>query len=194
MVAKKRNQLRTKAALRLNQAAETDPVDVAMGPQVEDPKAFLHQPRETKKEKMYNKSHSFLTKVQQQSSLGAGISKSALRRRKRKLRDDLKPKMHDLLVSLEQEGVLQETMEHGQEHDNQSVTKIVAAKNLSPAHSTPAESGSIVVKKNQPNIRNQKGAKILAQKETQRFSTVLRDQQFQQNPFAALKEVIKMQK
>ena len=108
MVAKKRNQLRNKAASRLSKPEEFDSTEVVslLPP---DPKAFLHQPRESKKEKVLNKSQSFVSKIKDQASLNnSGISKSSLRRRKRKLRDDLKPKMQDLLTSLQKEGVMEE--------------------------------------------------------------------------------------
>ncbi|SCU89872.1 LAME_0E05952g1_1 [Lachancea meyersii CBS 8951] len=200
MVAKKRNQLRTKAALRLGQsksAIENEPTEPVNLP--EDPKAFLHQARESKKDKMLNKSQSFLSKLQEKTSLNGAISKSALRRRKRKMRDQLKPRMEDLLISLEQDGVTEATKDMADsaesDRNNQdsngagfrNVTRISTA-------TLPSESGSVLIRKNEPSIRNQRGAKMLTGKEIDRFQNVLQNKQFQQNPFAALKEVIQAQK
>lgn len=193
MVAKKRNQLRNKAASRLSKPEEFDSTEVVslLPP---DPKAFLHQPRESKKEKVLNKSQSFVSKIKDQASLNnSGISKSSLRRRKRKLRDDLKPKMQDLLTSLQKEGVMEEIKDQSEQNEQrQNVTNFTASNN--PFHLESKESGSVRIKKNEPNIKNQKGAKALAQNETARFQQVLKNQSFQQSPFSALREVIKMGK
>lgn len=193
MVAKKRNQLRNKAASRLSKPEEFDSTEiVSLLPP--DPKAFLHQPRESKKEKVLNKSQSFVSKIKDQASLNnSGISKSSLRRRKRKLRDDLKPKMQDLLTSLQKEGVMEEIKDQDEQNkQRQNVTNFTASNN--PFHLESKESGSVRIKKNEPNIKNQKGAKALAQNETVRFQQVLKNQSFQQSPFSALREVIKMGK
>ncbi|EHN02328.1 Slx9p [Saccharomyces cerevisiae x Saccharomyces kudriavzevii VIN7] len=127
-----------------------------------------------------------------------GISKSSVRRRKRKLREELKPRMQDLLTSLEQEKDLQGIMEESSaavdgddEITMDSRIRLVDTKEL---RSKKAEPGSIRIKKNQPNMRNQKGAKALAANETARFSQVLTNEDFQKNPFGALREVIKLQK
>ncbi|SCU82148.1 LADA_0C03312g1_1 [Lachancea dasiensis] len=204
MVAKKRNQLRTKAALRLGQPKDTQTSDATIPLQLpEDPKAYLHQARESKKDKLLSKSQSFLAKLQEKSSLNGAISKSALRRRKRKIRDQLKPRMEDLLVSLEEDGVKGATADSSDASDdeNSSLSQVTPASGSTYAGvtrvttlKTPTESGSVTLKKNQPSIRNQRGAKQLVQQESVRFQDVLQNKQFQQNPFAALKEVIKMQK
>ncbi|SCV04452.1 LANO_0G10286g1_1 [Lachancea nothofagi CBS 11611] len=201
MVAKKRTQLRTKAALRLGQSKEDNEIEVEQLNLPEDPKAFLHQARESKKDKILSKSQSFLSKLHERTSLNGAISKSALRRRKRKQRDQLKPRMEDLLVSLEQDGVQEATAdsdENGDGNDNKlpqnSTASVSSRVTRITTPNLPLESGSVSVKRNQPNIRNQRGAKQLAQNESDRFQTVLQNKQFQQNPFAALKEVIKMQK
>ena len=78
MVAKKKN-LRAKAAVRLARAPDVDDVEPEQMVLPEDPKAFLHIPRESKKQKMATKSKSFLSKLHESTSLNGGISKSALR-------------------------------------------------------------------------------------------------------------------
>lgn len=202
MVAKKRSTLRGKASARLSSkpldasifAPEND-VEVA-----EDPKAFLHQYRETKKDKQLNKQNAFLSKIKETSSSEfAGISKSSIRRRKRKLRDDLKPRMEDLLTSLKQEPGLQEITKSIEEEGEASTMdgshmSSVAAVTRIVSKEKPLEPGSIKIKKNEPNIRTKKGAKALSIKESQRFMQVLKNDEFKKNTFGALRDIIKMQK
>lgn len=206
MVAKKRNTLRGKVAARLG----SKPLDIpTITPTVddelsEDPKAFLHQYKESKKEKQMNKQSAFISKIKQSSKNEfSGISKSSIRRRKRKLRDNLKPRMEDLLTSLKQELDLKEfTTESPNKEDimtdestisllasnrPSSVTRIVDSKK-------PPEPGSIKIKKNEPNIRNKKGARALSIKESERFIQVLKTDEFKKNSFAALRDIIKLQK
>ncbi|EDO17104.1 hypothetical protein Kpol_1025p24 [Vanderwaltozyma polyspora DSM 70294] len=206
MVAKKRNTLRSKAAAGRN--AKTSVLeDSVLNELPPDPKAFLHQHRESKRDKQNTKQQSFLSQIKNKS-LGldsnlAGISKSAARRRKRKIRDDLKPKMGELLTSLEKE---EDLKEYTQDQDDSkdadgdeqmeisinNVTKITKSNKYGKlSHELP---GSVKIKKNQPSIRNQKGAKQLAIDESKRFNQVLTNQSFQQNPFGSLREIIKMQK
>ncbi|CAR24240.1 Ribosome biogenesis protein SLX9 [Lachancea thermotolerans] len=194
MVAKKRSQLRAKAALRLGRSKDEDDSEPTSIDLPEDPKAFLHLPRESKKDKMMSKSQSFLSKLHENTSINGAISKSAIRRRKRKLRDQLKPKMEDLLVSLEKDGVTEALEIPGSEEEG-STRDSTERKTTRITRPPPTPStGSVIMRKNQPSIRNQRGAKQLAQKESDRFQSVLQNKQFQQDPFAALKEVIKMQK
>ncbi|CAI4063420.1 hypothetical protein SUVZ_07G3160 [Saccharomyces uvarum] len=210
MVAKKRNTLRGKASTRNAQrigvnGAEDDHKDLPYDLE-SDPKAFLHQPKETKKEKLLNKQNTFLSQLKGRPMVDAGvsanfdgISKSSVRRRKRKLREELKPRMQDLLTSLEQEKDLQNiiketgtTVDGNNDINMDSKIRIVDTKEMRPKKA--AEPGSIKIKKNQPNIKNQKGAKALSANETARFNQVLTNQDFQKNPFGALREVIKLQK
>ncbi|CAI4062361.1 hypothetical protein SKDZ_07G3280 [Saccharomyces kudriavzevii ZP591] len=209
MVAKKRNSLRGKVNARNGQKTGASALDDGVLIQPcdleSDPRAFLHQPKETKKEKLLNRQNTFLSQLKERSMLGDrananldGISKSSVRRRKRKLREELKPRMQDLLTSLEQEKDLQGIMEESSaavdgddEITMDSRIRLVDTKEL---RSKKAEPGSIRIKKNQPNMRNQKGAKALAANETARFSQVLTNEDFQKNPFGALREVIKLQK
>ncbi|CCC70194.1 hypothetical protein NCAS_0E01240 [Naumovozyma castellii] len=207
MVAKKRNTLRNKAASRAaTNGSGSDDHDQSVFDLPPDPKAYLHQARETKKEKQMNKQQNFLERMKMKANGDGnleGISKSSIRRRKRKMREDLKPKMYDLLTSLQQESDLRDhVLADDRKDDNNedemvvdSVTKIT--KSAAYSHITsgkPMEPGSVIMKKNQPNIRNQKGAKAISQKESARFNQVLTNQSFQQNPFGSLREIIKMQK
>ncbi|EJS43666.1 slx9p [Saccharomyces arboricola H-6] len=209
MGAKKRNTLRGKANARNGQKPESNVVNDGSVDQPynleSDPKAFLHQPKETKKEKMLNRQNTFLSQLRGRTTIGDGsganfdgISKSSIRRRKRKQREELKPRMEDLLTSLEQEKDLQGIMNESDravDGDNDidmgPRIKFVDAKEMRPKKVEP---GSIKIKKNQPNMRNQKGAKALSANETARFNQILTNQDFQKNPFGALREIIKLQK
>ena len=209
MVAKKRNTLRGKASARNSQKIGADAAnDGIVDEKYElesDPRAFLHQPKETKKEKLLNRQNTFLSNLKVKSTLGDGmsanfdgISKSSIRRRKRKLREELKPRMQDLLTSLEQEkdlqGIIDNTSKNINDDDVIDMDSKIRFVDTKEIRSKKAEPGSIRIKKNQPNIRNQKGAKALAANETARFNQVLTNQEFQKNPFSALREVIKLQK
>lgn len=203
MAAKKRNTLRNKAAARLGGSVLSP--DAATEPALdlpEDPKAFLHQYKETKREKQTNKQTDFLSKIRQGSGRSdpafEGISKSSVRRRKRKMRDNLKPRLDDLLVSLQKEEDLNEFTKEPEDAAAPSTNPF--APNTDAPHIKVTrivekiEPGSVKIKRNEPNIRNQKGAKMLAVKERQRFNEVLTNQVFQQNSFSALRDIIKMQK
>ncbi|CCH60055.1 hypothetical protein TBLA_0C02450 [Henningerozyma blattae CBS 6284] len=234
MAIKKRNTLRNKAANRgstQTNNVETNILNNAtsiLEKLPEDPKAFLHQPKESKKDKILNKQSSFLSQVQQKAlkvnpSL-SGISKSSARRRKRKMRDELKPKMQDLLTSLDQEEDLKQISNdlkkrqaevlkvygnnnnnnnNNNANDNDDMDIDNTAKNNVTniirkssylKANSVIEPGSIKIKKNAPSIRNQKGSKLLTVNETKRFNEVLTNQVFQKNPFGSLRELIKMQK
>ena len=209
MAAKKRNTLRNKAASRLGNVAKIDDSE-PLTELPEDPKAFLHQFKETKKEKHSNKQNDFLSKIKQNSGKlnpeFEGISKSSVRRRKRKMRDDLKPKLGDLLTSLQQEDDLNQfTRERVELSNNNNDFMTIDENPFASTANPPAriqvtkiveriEPGSIKIKKNEPNIRNKKGAKLLAAKERERFNEVISNQVFKKNSFSALRDIIKMQK
>ncbi|QLG70234.1 hypothetical protein HG535_0A01720 [Zygotorulaspora mrakii] len=209
MVAKKRNTLRSKAeaaAASRGTAAQalagSGLEGIAGGQDAEATQnpplsTFLYQPRETKKSKQLNKQQTFLSKVRERSTNSdpalAGVSKSAVRRRKRHMREDLKPKMNDLLTSLGQEEDLKEHVTAEQQDDDSTkenkrkVTKVVRREEL-----PEIESAFVRRKKNEPNIRNQRGAKALTIKETTRMVEVLSNKSFQSNTFSSLRDVIKM--
>lgn len=180
MVAKKTHTLRQKSAAAVAKASQKPPsqietkIDVDT---VEDPYAFLHQSKESKKDKTLERQQMFLDQIKYKNGVDpnfAGISKSAIRRRKRKMRDDLKPKMGELLTSLDQEDDLKEQLK---EEFTEGVVEPEPQKK----------------RKNEPNIRNQKGAKALSIQESERMKQVLSNSSFQQNTFSALRDVIKMQ-
>ncbi|KAL6939792.1 hypothetical protein ACO0RG_003638 [Hanseniaspora osmophila] len=219
MVAKNK-RLRVKATSRnKQQQQQNDPsqydisqhieneLSAFLKPQSENEK-FLYQHKDTKKTKAESKSSSFKDKILKSNINDAtNISKSALRRRKRKLKDDLKPKMNDLLDSLENEGFQIESTdassdgvrEHkhvGGNSDRSKITKITDNTNFAVAapsftHSKTSQQGAFK-NTNEPSIRTQKGAKLLQQKENDHFKQVLGTKQFQTNTFASLREVIAM--
>lgn len=188
MVPKKRTRIRDKVAKHSKLPNDDIPTPLIDLPP--DPNAFLHTSKETKKEKLLNKSISFLNKIKRDNC--SSISKSSLRRRKRNARDELKPKMQDLLVSLEHDGILTNptVKENNIQETQHSITRIVE----NPKKLSSVGSNIFPIKKNEPNIRNQKGAKVLVSKEAIRFNHILTNKSFQQNPFAALREVIEMRK
>lgn len=173
MVAKKKNTLRQRSAAAASKKSQ-NPLDNVVNMNMdmgEDPKAFLHQYKESKKDKNLGRQQMFLDQIKHKNGGNpefAGISKSAIRRRKRKIRDDLKPKMGELLTSLDQEEDLKKEGE---------------VEEVEPQRK----------RKNEPNIRNQKGAKALSVQESERMKQVLSNSSFQQNTFGALRDVIKLQ-
>ncbi|ONH65344.1 Ribosome biogenesis protein SLX9 [Cyberlindnera fabianii] len=130
----------------------------------EDPQAFLHAYKETKKEKLQNKRSQLLNKLNAHD----GISKSSQRRIKRKQRDELKPKMQDLLETLESE-VGKDTI------------NLVDSKEFI---------ASKTKRVNAPSTKTRKGIKKVEDMERQRFGAVLKDATFKKSPFQALKESI----
>lgn len=156
----KRTQLRAKVARASSKGSKAVATDLP-----EDPQAFLHAYKESKKEKLESKRTKLLTKLTAQD---AGISKSSLRRRKRKAKEDLKPKMQDLLDTLEDE-VGKETV------------NLVDAKEYI---------ASVNKNKNTPSTKTRKGIKKVEDMERQRFGAVLKDQAFKKSPFEALRESI----
>lgn len=205
MAIKKRNTLRNKAASRSG-APSTLPVPIEpttpmISQLTPDPIAFLHQPRESKKEKQQLKQSAFLSQIKEKNSNVSfeGISKSSIRRRKRKMRDDLKPKMQDLLTSLQNEEDLKdyakssntdEELDDFFDNNNGSSKTVKIIKKSSIAETK--QPGYVKIKKNEPNIRTQKGSKVLAINETKRFNDVLNNNAFKANPFGSLRELIQM--
>jgi ribosome biogenesis protein SLX9 len=152
----KRTQLRTKAARATTQSLKQTGEDLP-----EDPQAFLHAYKETKKEKLQSKRQNLLTKLTTDSA----ISKSSLRRRKRKEKQELKPKMEELLTTLE-------------ESIGDTINVVDSAQFLEKKHA------------HAPNTRTKKGLQRVESQERQRFGLILKDQTFQKSPFEALRESI----
>lgn len=154
----KRTQLRTKAARSSSRAVKQSGESLP-----EDPQAFLHQYKETKQQKLLNKRQTLLSKLGTESS----ISKSSLRRRKRKEKQELKPKMEELLTSPE------ESMG--------DAINVVDSKQYVQAKKKSA---------NAPSTRTKKGLQKVEQQERKLFGMILKDQQFKKSPFEALRESI----
>lgn len=142
----------------------------ASEPRHENP--LLRLLKETKKEKSEKKTKDFTDRLMNKTTfnLSGGVSKSALRRQKRKQREQLKPKMDDLLSSLPLEEL--ETSEG------------------------PGRPVKFVERKpklvNQPNPQKQGGHAKLLGSENMRFNQLLKDEQFKESPFASLKQAISM--
>jgi len=125
----------------------------------------------TKKEKQLAKSTQFNEKILSKVTfnMSGGVSKSALRRRKRKEREQLKPKMDDLLLSLP------ETVNVVESKQKKKEVKYVA-DNKKPT--------------NQPNPQKHTGHTKLLEAENKRFNQVLNNSQFKKTPFALLQQAI----
>lgn len=143
--------------------------------QAERPDGFHENPllkllKVSKKEKMQAKSTLFTERLASKVTFNTsgGISKSARKRRNKKAREQLKPKMDDLFASLPQTVTVV---------DAQSVKKQfivdVAAKPT-----------------NAPNPQKHLGHTKLLAAENRHFGQVLLNLQFQASPFAALKAAI----
>lgn len=126
----------------------------------------------SKKEKQQAKSNQFNEKVLSKLTfnLSGGVSKSALRRRKRKEKEQLKPKMEELWLSLPE-----------------STIKIVESKKKERDVSYVQVTSKPT---NAPNPQKQTGHAKLLKEENQHFSQVLQNQQFKATPFSALKQAI----
>lgn len=124
----------------------------------------------TKKEKQAAKSSLFNDKVLSKVTFNTtgGISKSALRRRKRKEKEQLKPKMDDLLLSLPQTVNIVETKKKKE-------VKYVA---------------EIGKPANRPNPQKHSGHTKLLEVENKRFNQVLNNSEFKKSPFALLQQAI----
>lgn len=128
--------------------------------------------KQSKKEKQQAKTNLFnerlLNKVT--FNLSGGISKSARKRRNKKAKEELKPKMDDLFSSLPE-----------------ATVKIVKSsdvktkKYVADADKKPT---------NAPNPQKHTGHTKLLAAENEHFNRVLQNKQFRSSPFAALKEAI----
>lgn len=147
----------------------------------EDPKAFLHEYKESKREKQDTRSKEFLNRLSSKDDNLSGISKSSIRRRKRKQKAELLPKMQDLLTSLE------DTTSDNKEEDKSDK---FANINIVDRKTGNKYIEHVQKRKNLPNPKNQKGAKVIEKMEREKFVQVLQDPNFRANPFATLRESI----
>ena len=157
MAKKKKQTLISKAAIATQKPKILKKVEPT--PQFEE-NPFLKLLTVTKKDKQLNKSKTFNDRIGLNPS--DQISKSALRRRKRKAKESLKPKMEDLLDMLPETG------------DNND-DKYVSVK---PVHV------------NEPNVLNRRGHAVVFKQENHHFNSILKDQQFRASPFSTLRQVI----
>jgi ribosome biogenesis protein SLX9 len=118
---------------------------------------FLKLSKVLKKDKQQERSQTFTRKV----GAASAVSKSALRRRKRRARDELKPQMAELLTTLEE----------------------------TPAVSGYVDTAK-PANRNQPNAAKHTGHRRILEQEGKNFSAVLQSPQFRATPFAALKAAI----
>ncbi|GME69744.1 unnamed protein product [[Candida] boidinii] len=190
MAIKKRTTLRAKSSRSstkgdINNKTEKAILDAAVGSDI----PFLKQSRITKFEKSEIKSNIFKQKLNiidiQKTNRKylsdpkqPGISKSAVRRRKRKLKEQLNTKLDDLKDILD---------------DSMNITEDNGKNN-----STPFQNNGDGVSTNPfkldhtPNPHTSlKGAKKIEKDEIRRFGLILNDTGFRENPFVSLKEAIK---
>lgn len=133
---------------------------------------FLKLLKVSKKDKQLSKSQNFTQKFDSANLNTTGsISKSALRRRKRHARDQLKPKMDELLQNLPETTNIVET----NPGTNPGTTKFVKATKKSA---------------NLPNAAKQTGHAKIMNQESKNFANVLKNPQFRSSPFSALKNAI----
>lgn len=193
MAIKKRTTLRAKSARSstkgdINNKTEKAILDAA----VESDIPFLKQSRITKFEKSENKSNIFKKKLNIKDIEKAnvdkkylsdpkqpGISKSAVRRRKRKLKEQLNTKLDDLKDILDDSmNITEDTDKNNSSNPFQNNDNNVSINPFKLDH-TPNPHTSL------------KGAKKIEKDEIKRFGLILNDTGFRQNPFESLKEAIK---
>ncbi|KAK6203104.1 ribosome biogenesis protein SLX9 [Scheffersomyces amazonensis] len=131
----------------------------------------------SKKEKQQTKSSNFVERLSNKVTFNTSnsISKSALRRRKRKSKEELKPKMNELLSSLPE------------------TTLITSLKLKSKSKHDQNESNIGFISKqtsNAPNANKRSGHKKILIEENKNFNNVLKNPEFKASPFSALKNAI----
>lgn len=107
-----------------------------------------------------------------------GISKSAVRRRKRKLKEQLTAKLSDL------KSVLDETMEVERRQENTALEDITAGEKEG------LEAISRRKLDHRPNPSTVRGSALVEKSESRRFKAILKEQEFKQSPFASLRTSI----
>lgn len=122
---------------------------------------FLKLLTVSKKEKQQTKAKTFNDRI---VNTGLAVSKSALRRRKRKAREALKPKMDDLWESLP---------------DNNDTE---TGKYVEPQVKHQPQ--------NQPNPKKRTGQQAIFKQEHKQFGQTLQNPQFRTSPFATLRDAI----
>lgn len=154
--------MRSKSARSEKVSKSTDSSSKIIKPEPYHENPFLKLLKTSKKDKQHEKSTSFHNLIAL-SNL-SGISKSALRRRKRKAREQLKPQMNDLLSTIAAEVPR-----------NDDEPKFIA---------------STKGRDNAPNAVKRSGRNVIMRQEHEKFNHVLQNPTFKTSPFAALKEAI----
>lgn len=128
---------------------------------------FLKLLKSSKKDKQAAKSEKFATKMSERLGINMtnGVSKLAMRRRKRQERDRLKPKMQDMLKTL----------------------PVVAE---SVKKESQGYIDSKLEERNRPNVTKQTGRQKIMKVEGATFKGVLQSAEFRLSPFDALKKSI----
>ncbi len=105
-----------------------------------------------------------------------GISKSAVRRRKRKLKEQLTAKLSDL------KSVLDETVEA------EKIQKGIISGDITAGESLQAISRRKL--DHRPNPTTVRGSALVEKSEVRRFKAILKEQNFKKSPFASLRTSI----
>ncbi|CAH6718696.1 ribosome biogenesis protein Slx9p [[Candida] jaroonii] len=153
MAIKKTTKLRAKAT----RASKPKIVNKVVHQYEDNP--FLKLSTISKKEKQLTKAKAFNDKIVNTNST---VSKSALRRRKRKAKQALKPKMEELFESLP---TLDDKVEEKEFVEQTTIS-------------------------NQPNALKRSGQRIIQKQEHENFNNILKNQQFRSSPFATLRQSI----
>lgn len=161
--------MRSKAASKTGSRSMNDKIAEMKSDQEFHENPFLKLLKTSKKEKQQTKSQNFNERIQKSVNLSGGVSKSTLRRHKRRAREQLKPKMDDLLLSLPDTGM---------EWPSSATTTVKPYIKSSKANV------------HQPNANNSKGHKVIMAQEHKNFSNVLKNPEFRSSPFSALKSAI----
>ncbi|KAK6454506.1 glycoside hydrolase superfamily [Scheffersomyces xylosifermentans] len=137
----------------------------------------------TKKEKQQQKSAGFSEKLMSKITFNttSSISKSASRRRKRREKEQLKPKMDELLMNLP-------SVDGTSEISSKNVTTTLNKIQRNESNSGYVKSSKINL--NQPNAAKASGLKKILKDENKNFTNVLKNPEFRQSPFSALKNAI----
>lgn len=125
----------------------------------------------SKKDKQIAKTRTFNEKLLGKVTFNTSnkLSKSVIRRKKRKEREQLKPQMDELLTSLPMDEFV----------------------DIEPQNAEPEYIEAERKNTNAPNANKQSGRRFILKQEHENFNQVLSSTQFRSSPFAALKDAIK---
>ncbi|KAI5959633.1 SLX9 [Candida pseudojiufengensis] len=147
---------------------------------------LLKLAKTTKKQKQAEKSDKFIKTLVNKVTFNTSgnISKSSLRRQKKKEKEQLKPKMNELLNNLPINNDILNT----DQNTKPKVTKIV---NKSLTNDNKQFLDDRKSNLNKPNPIKATGHKQIMKEESKNFYDVLKNPQFRSSPFDALKSAIK---